>query len=74
MPGVIIVPHGANFRIDQATGLDLAGADNMLTDGVTYTTPMLDAWNSTLVNYRKYEGDIVLPPDCEVGPIVPKMA
>ena len=74
MPGVIIVPHGANFRIDTETGIDTAGADNMLTDGRSYSSPFLDAWNSTLVNYRKYEGSIELLPDCEVAPIVPKMA
>ena len=74
MPGVIIVPHGANFRFDPKTGIDLAGADNILTDATNYSTPFLDAWNSTLVNYKKYEGDIELPADCDMAPIVPKMA
>lgn len=74
MPGVMLVPHGANFRIDPETGLDLAGADNILTTGKGNTTPMLDAWNSVLVDYKKYEGDIELAPDCDVAPLTPKMA
>lgn len=71
MPGVIVVPHGATARIDEETGVDLAGADNMLTTSNRTTTPFLNGWNSNLVQYEKYDGPINLKPDCEVGPVVP---
>ncbi|MCI2241323.1 molybdopterin-dependent oxidoreductase [Adlercreutzia faecimuris] len=71
MPGVIVVPHGASARIDRATGIDLAGADNILTSSNRTTTPFLNSWNSNLVQYEKYVGSIELPPDCEMPPIIP---
>lgn len=72
MPGVIIVPHGASARIDRETGIDLSGADNMLTASNRTTTPFLNGWNSNLVQYEKYEGSIELIPDCEMPLIVPQ--
>lgn len=74
MPGVIIVPHGATARIDEDTGLDLAGADNILTASNRTTTPFLNSWNSVLVNYEKYNGPVQLCPDALAEPIVPVMA
>ena len=71
MEGVIMVPHGASARIDQETGLDLSGADNILTISNRTTTPFLNSWNSNLVNYEKYEGGIELLPDCEMPQIIP---
>lgn len=71
MPGVILVPHGARPRIDEKTGLDLSGSDNVLTSSNRSTTPFLNGWNTNLCQYEKYEGDIELLPDCEVAPIVP---
>ncbi len=74
MPGVIIVPHGATARIDHESGIDLAGADNILTPSNRTTTPFLNGWNSTLVNYEKHEGALTIKPDYLMEPIVPKMA
>ena len=71
MPGVIVIPHGAGARIDKETGIDISGADNMLTPSNRTTTPFLNGWNSTLVQYEKYDGPIELIPDCEMAPIVP---
>lgn len=73
MPGVIMVPHGATAKIDPETGIDLAGADNMLTPSNKTTTPFLNGWNTVLVNYEKYTGDIKLRPDYTVDPVVPAL-
>lgn len=74
MPGVIMVPHGATLRLDQETGMDLAGSDNILTTqadkaAAKYT----NGWNTTLVDYEKYTGDIELLPDCEWPLDIPLM-
>ncbi|WP_165056586.1 MULTISPECIES: molybdopterin-dependent oxidoreductase [unclassified Adlercreutzia] len=71
MPGVIVIPHGATLRLDPETGVDVAGADNVLTSSNRTTTPFLNGWNSNLVQYEKYDGPIQLAPDCEVPPVVP---
>lgn len=71
IPGVIMVPHGASARIDTESGIDLAGADNILTASNNTTTPFLNSWNSNLVQYEKYTGDIELVPDCEMPQIIP---
>lgn len=71
MPGVIMVPHGASARIDRETGIDMAGADNILTVSNRTTTPFLNSWNSNLVQYEKYEGPIELVADFEMPQIIP---
>lgn len=73
MPGVIMVPHGATARIDRKTGIDVGGADNILTPSNKTTTPFLNGWNTVLVDYEKYTGDIHLAPDYEIPPIVPAL-
>ncbi len=74
MPGCVIMPHGATARIDDESGIDLAGADNILTVSNRTTTPFLNSWNSILVDYEKYEGPIEIPEDAYADPIVPKFA
>ena len=74
MPGCVIIPHGATARIDDETGIDTAGADNILTFSNRTTTPFLNSWNSILVNYEKYDGDIEVPVDMYAEPIIPKFA
>ena len=71
MPGVIIIPHGAGARIDRETGIDISGADNILTSSNRTTTPFLNGWNSTLVQYEKYDGPIELVPDYQMPQIIP---
>ncbi|NLG11203.1 MAG: hypothetical protein GX562_06725 [Coriobacteriaceae bacterium] len=73
MRGVICVPHGATARIDEETGIDIAGADNILTPSNRTTTPFLNSWNSVLVSYEKYDGPIELKPDYEMDQIVPNV-
>ena len=60
MPGVVLVPHGAAARIDDETGIDIAGADNILTGSCDSTSSGLNGWNTTLVDYEKYTGSIEL--------------
>lgn len=71
MPGVILVPHGANARFDRETGMEMAGADNVLTPSNRSTTPYLNGWNTNLCQYEKYDGPIDLVPDCEMPQIIP---
>ncbi|MDO4291517.1 MAG: molybdopterin-dependent oxidoreductase, partial [Eggerthellaceae bacterium] len=70
MPGVLVLPHGAGARFDEETGIDLSGADNVLTASNNTTTPYLNGWNSNLVQYEKYDGPVQLKPDCEVDAVV----
>lgn len=65
MPGVIVIPHGAQARIDEETGVDIGGADNILTSSCNETALLSNGWNGTLVDYEKYDGPIELLPDCE---------
>ncbi|MDR1185776.1 MAG: molybdopterin-dependent oxidoreductase [Coriobacteriales bacterium] len=71
MPGTLELPHGAAVMIDPETGIDLAGADNMLTSPNKATCVTSNGWNSTLVNFEKYAGNIELSPDCDWEPIIP---
>jgi anaerobic dimethyl sulfoxide reductase subunit A len=65
MPGVIVVPHGAGVSIDEESGIDMAGADNILTSSNNATSTALNGWNTVLVDFEKYTGDIKLLPDCD---------
>ncbi|MCI8513018.1 MAG: molybdopterin-dependent oxidoreductase [Lachnospiraceae bacterium] len=56
MPGVISVLHGCWEDLDEETGIDRAGADNILT-GQICTGQRICAWNSTLCNMEKYSKD-----------------
>ena len=74
MEGVILVPHGASARIDPETGIDVGGADNTLTPSNASTDPFLNGWNSTLVEYERYDGPLSLADDDEMEPVVPVFA
>lgn len=63
MPGNILLPHGAAVEIDEKTGIDLAGSDNMLVSPNKSTALGNNGYNSTLVNFEKYDGE-ALQPDC----------
>jgi anaerobic dimethyl sulfoxide reductase subunit A len=62
MPGVVTLPHGAWVEMDEATGIDKAGADNILCGPVS-TGQGVSGWNSCNVQVEKYEGPIHLDPD-----------
>lgn len=62
MPGVVNLPHGAWVEMDEATGVDKAGADNIL-NGPISTGQGISGWNSCNVQVEKYEGSVQLDPD-----------
>lgn len=63
MPGVIGMPHGAWLRLDEETGIDQGGHDNTLVSSAS-TGQTVDAYNSTMVNIQKYDGE-ALPSHAE---------
>ena len=69
VPGCIAVPHGARTYIDQETGLDLGGNENMVVDALTQDDyfPTCNGYNSCLVDFEKYDGP-ALQPDCLFEP------
>lgn len=56
MPGVVNVMHGAWVRMDEDTGIDRAGSDNILTAPIP-TGQGISGWNSTICQVEKWEGD-----------------
>ena len=64
MPGSLELPHGAAVEVDEDSGIDKAGADNYLISTNRGTSYGSNGFNTTLVNFEKYEGDIELLPDC----------
>ncbi len=60
MPGVIGLPHGAWVDIDEKTGIDTAGADNILCGSVP-TGQGVSGWNTCAVNMEKYAGAPLIP-------------
>ena len=56
MPGTVALPHGAWVDIDEATGVDRAGADNML---VSFTPTGLgtSGYNTAHCNVEKWTGE-----------------
>lgn len=55
MPGCIALPHGAWMDIDEKTGIDNAGSDNVLCAPVT-TGCGVSGYNTNLVNIEKFNG------------------
>lgn len=70
MPGVVNLPHGAWVEMDEETGVDKAGADNII-NGCVPTGQGTSGWNSCNVQVEKYEGPIELEPDYKWPPRVP---
>src|SRR3546814_1028633 len=54
-PGVISLPHGRWANIDEKTGIDPAGADNVLYEQVA-TGLGTSGWNSGVCNVEKWHG------------------
>ncbi|MEG0086144.1 MAG: molybdopterin-dependent oxidoreductase [Niameybacter sp.] len=63
MPGVIGLPHGTWADIDEKTGIDKAGSDNILCGGNS-TGLGVSGFNTCICNFEKYEE--ALPKDIEV--------
>lgn len=71
MPGTLILPHGASAEIDEETGIDIACSDNYLTSPNKVTCAGSNGFNSTLVDFEKYEGPIELEDNCLWEPRIP---
>ena len=67
MPGVCSLPHGAWVEMDEESGIDKAGADNIL-NGAVPTGQSISGWNSCNVQVEKYVGPIKLEPDYKWPP------
>ena len=59
-PGVVGVPHGAWVDVDEETGIDHAGSDNVLCAPVA-TGAGTSGYNTNLVNFEKYDGEALEP-------------
>lgn len=68
MPGTVGVQHGAWVDIDEATGIDKGGADNILCGGIP-SGQGTSAWNSCNVQVELYQ--MALAPDHEWPPRIP---
>lgn len=62
LPGVVTLGEGAWVEMDEASGIDLAGATNILNGGI-YTDQGNLGFNSCNVQVEKYTGSIDLEPD-----------
>lgn len=62
MPGYIEIPHGTWMEINQTTGIDSSGSDNILCAPET-SGGGVSGYNTNLVNFEKYQGT-PLTPDC----------
>jgi anaerobic dimethyl sulfoxide reductase subunit A len=62
LPGTVDLFHGAWVEVDEATGIDKAGADNYL-GGAIPTGQGTDSYNSCIAQVEKYTGTIELKPD-----------
>lgn len=60
MPGVIGLPHGAWVDMDEKTGIDRGGADNILT-GQVPTGQGVSGFNTCIVKMEKYDGTPLIP-------------
>lgn len=60
MPGVLGLPHGSWVDIDEKTGIDTGGADNVLC-GAIPTGQGTSGWNTCIVNLEKYTGTPIVP-------------
>jgi len=60
MPGVVTLGEGAWVEIDEETGIDKAGATNILC-GARLSGQGEEPWNTTIVRVEKYNGEPLLP-------------
>lgn len=60
MPGVVALNHGAWIEVDKQTGIDKAGADNVLT-GQIPTGQAISGWNSCICEVEKWDGEPLIP-------------
>ena len=70
MPGVVTLGEGAWAEVDEKTGIDLAGATNIL-NGAIPTGQGHQGWNTCIVQVERYGGPEALAPDVTWAPRVP---
>ena len=63
-PGQVGIPHGSWVDVDEATGIDLAGADNYLI-GNDISGCGVTSYNNNNCNFEKYEA-VALEADCDL--------
>lgn len=61
-PGVLGLPHGGWFELDEKNGIDIAGADNSISEQVA-TGFGTSGWNTVLCNIEKWSGKPLMPDD-----------
>ncbi len=64
VPGVVILGEGAWAQVDEATGVDMAGATNTL-NGDYPTGQGHSGHNTCVVQVAKYSGPLDLQPDAQ---------
>lgn len=57
MPGVVGLPHGSWIDVDEKTGIDNGGADNIICGGIS-TGAGVSGWNTGRCNIKKYDGQL----------------
>lgn len=62
MPGVCYLGEGAWAEVDEASGIDKAGATNTLNGDIP-TGQGHQGWNTCNIQVEKYTGSVELPPD-----------
>jgi anaerobic dimethyl sulfoxide reductase subunit A len=73
MPGVVALGEGAWADVDPRTGLDRAGATNVL-NGARPTGQGHQGWNTCVVEVSRYRGAVRLQADWRQQPRLPKGA
>lgn len=58
-PGVIGVPHGSWVNMNEKTGIDEGGADNILCGGIS-TGQGASGWNTCICDIEKYNGEALM--------------
>lgn len=60
MPGIIELPHGTWIDMDEKTGIDRAGTDNILC-GPSTSNMGVSGYNNVICNFMKYDGEPLIP-------------
>lgn len=60
MPGMVGIPHGSWVDMDEKTGIDRGGADNILVGSVV-SGMGISGYNNFNCNFEKYDGEALTP-------------
>ncbi len=59
IPGVVGIPHGSWVNMNEKTGIDEGGADNILCGGIS-TGQGVSGWNTCICDIEKYDGEALM--------------